>query len=177
MLYSLGEKHLETVGDEYYVAPSAQVIGCVRLGRQASIWFNCVLRGDSDWLIIGDGSNVQDGTVIHTDEGVPLSIGRNVSIGHAALLHGCVVGDDTLIANGARVLDNVRIGRNCVIAAGALVPPDKVIADGSVVMGVPGKVVRRVTEQELTMIAQVAAHYRELGRRYRSELAADPPRT
>ena len=170
MIHSFDGRSLRSADDDYYVAPGAQLIGSISLGRGASVWFNCVLRGDSDWINIGDGSNVQDGSVIHTDEGVVVDIGRNVSIGHVALLHGCTVGDDSLIANGARVLDRVHIGQSCLIAAGALVPPDKTIPDGSVVMGVPGKVVRQVTAKDLAMMARSAEHYRELGRRYRAGL-------
>src|ERR1700744_1046676 len=99
MIYSLGARHLETADDDYYIAPGAQVIGSVRLGSRASLWINAVLRGDNDWLIIGDGSNLQDGTVIHTDPGLPVQIGARVTIGHLAFLHGCSVGEDSLIAN------------------------------------------------------------------------------
>jgi len=173
MIYTFEGRGLQTAGAEYYVAPGARVIGSVSLGRAASVWFNCVLRGDSDWIHVGAGSNVQDGTVIHTDEGVPVEIGSDVSIGHVALLHGCVVGDGSLIANGARVLDRVRVGKQCLIAAGALIPPDKAIPDGSVVMGVPGKIVRQVTAKDLEMMAHAAQHYRELGRRYRAGLIPD----
>lgn len=176
MIYTLGERRIETVGDDYYVAPGAQVIGTVRFGRGASVWFNCVLRGDTDWINIGEGSNVQDGTVIHTDEGVQVHIGRNVTIGHRAFLHGCVVGDDSMIANGAMVLDGVRVGSNCVIAAGALIPPGKEIPDGSVVMGSPGKIVRQVSERDLLMIRNAGAHYREQAIYYRKALAVDETR-
>lgn len=173
MIYTFEGRRVQTTGEDYYVAPGARVIGCVSLGAAASVWFNSVLRGDSDWIHIGAGSNVQDGTVIHTDEGVPVVIGTDVSIGHVALLHGCAVGDGSLIANGARVLDRARIGKRCLIAAGALIPPDKTIPDGSVVMGVPGKIVRQVTAKDLEMMARAAEHYRALGRRYREGLAPD----
>ncbi len=123
MIYTFGERRLETLG-EYFIAPSADVIGSVRLGHDASVWFNAVLRGDNDWIVIGDGTNVQDGTVIHTDAGSPTQVGRNVTFGHAALLHNCTIGDDTLIGNRAVILDNVVIGARCVIAAGALITPN-----------------------------------------------------
>ncbi|MDB6086260.1 MAG: transferase hexapeptide repeat [Gammaproteobacteria bacterium] len=174
MIYSLGDKTMQTAAEEYYVAPGACVIGNVRLGVGASVWFNCVIRGDNDWIVIGDGTNVQDGTIIHTDEGEPVHLGTNVSIGHRALLHGCTVGDSTLIANGAMILDHVSIGRHCLIAAGAVVPPGKVIPDGSVVMGMPGKIVREVSDRDRAMMAGIAAHYVERGRFYRQELALDP---
>jgi carbonic anhydrase/acetyltransferase-like protein (isoleucine patch superfamily) len=174
VIYVLGEKKVQTDGDEYYVAPGACVIGNVRLGSGVSVWFNCVLRGDSDWIILGSGTNVQDGAIIHTDEGEPVNIGSNVSIGHRALLHGCSVGDSTLIANGAMILDRVSVGRHCLIAAGAVIPPGKVIPDGSVVMGMPGKIVREVDEQDLAMIDFIAKHYVERGQMYRRELILDP---
>lgn len=174
MIYTLGDRKVETVGEDYYVAPDASVIGTVRLGAGASVWFNCVLRGDSDWISLGEGVNVQDGSIIHTDEGVPVTLGANTSVGHRALLHGCTIGESTLIANGAMVLDGVRIGRRCLIAAGALVPPGKVIPDGSVVMGSPGQIVRQVNERDIQLIEWVARHYRERIRQYRRDLKTDP---
>jgi len=174
VIYSLDGKRLETVNEEYYIAPSASVVGNVRLGAGASVWFNCAIRGDSDWIIVGDGSNVQDGTVIHTDAGFPVRLGSNVSIGHHAMLHGCSVDDSSMVANGAIVLDRVRIGKRCLIAAGALVPPGKTIPDNSVVMGAPGKIVREVNERDLAMIAEAAAHYVARVQLYRRALSADP---
>jgi carbonic anhydrase/acetyltransferase-like protein (isoleucine patch superfamily) len=173
VIYVLGEKRLQTSNEDYYIAPSAQVIGAVRLGRETSVWFNCVLRGDSDWLNIGDGSNVQDGTIIHTDEGVPVTVGRNVTLGHRAFLHGCTVDDDSLIANGAMVLDGASIGRSCIVASGALIPPNKRIPDGSVVMGSPGKIVRQVTDADLALIESSGKHYRARWRHYRDALTID----
>jgi carbonic anhydrase/acetyltransferase-like protein (isoleucine patch superfamily) len=169
MLYSLGDRAPE-VAHDVYVAPSADVIGTVRLAAGASVWFNVVIRGDSDWIEIGEGTNVQDGTIIHTDEGAPTRIGANVTIGHKALLHSCFIGDETLIANGAMVLDRCSIGRHCVIAAGALIPPDKEIPEGSVVMGSPGKIVRQVNAHDLELIRGAAAHYRRRAERYRAAL-------
>lgn len=174
MIYSLGERRVETASDTFYVAPTASVIGSVRLGHEASVWFGAVIRGDNDWIEIGDGSNVQDGTIIHTDAGFPMKIGARVTIGHGAFLHNCTIEDECMIANGAMVLDRVRVGRHCVIAAGALVPPDKVIPDGSVVMGSPGRVVRTVTEKDLAMIARAGAVYRARGKEFRESLRVDP---
>jgi carbonic anhydrase/acetyltransferase-like protein (isoleucine patch superfamily) len=174
MIYSLGERRLQTAGEDFYIAPGARVIGSVRLGAGASVWFNCVLRGDNDWLILGEGVNVQDGSIIHADQGEPVELGRNVSVGHRALLHGCTVGESTLIANGAMILDRARIGRHCVIAAGALIPPDKVIPDGSLVMGVPGKIVRSVDAGDLELIEHIAQHYRARGALYKRALEVDP---
>jgi carbonic anhydrase/acetyltransferase-like protein (isoleucine patch superfamily) len=174
VIYSLGERKIQTADEEYYIAPGACVIGTVSLGRGASVWFNCVLRGDNDWILIGDGTNIQDGTIIHTDAGQPVRLGVNVSVGHRALLHGCTVGDSTLIANGAMVLDRVSIGSHCLVAAGAMVPPGKVIPDGSVVMGMPGKVVREVNDKDRAMMAHIAEHYMTRAQWYRRELAVDP---
>jgi len=173
MIHTFGERRLETADDDFYIAPGAQVIGSVRLGRGASVWFNCVLRGDNEWLIIGDGSNVQDGTVIHADPGVPTILANNVAVGHRALLHGCRVDEDTLIGNSAVVLDGAQIGKRCLIGSCALVPPGKVIPDDSVVMGVPGKIVRQVTEDDLAMIRHTCEHYRAHGRLYKQLLASD----
>lgn len=169
MLYSLDQRTPELHG-ESWVAPSADVIGSVRLAVGASVWFGCVLRGDNDWIDIGADSNIQDGTVIHTDTGVPTRIGARVTVGHQAFLHSCTVGDDTMIANGAMILDRAVIGRGCLIAAGALVPPDKIIPDGSVVMGAPGKIVREVTERDRDLIVRAAAHYRRRLDQYRQGL-------
>ncbi len=174
MIYTFNEKRVVTMGDDWYVAPSADVIGSVRLGAAASVWFQCVLRGDSDWIEIGDGTNVQDGTIIHTDEGSPTRVGAGVTIGHRAFLHSCTVGDESMIANGAMVLDRVTIGKHCVIAAGALVPPDKTIPDGSVVMGAPGRIVRETSERDLAMIRRAGEIYRARAKEYLAQLARDP---
>lgn len=170
MIYSLGERRIATLGDEYFVAPSADVIGTVKLGRWASVWFGAVLRGDNDWIEIGDGSNVQDGTVMHTDEGEPLIVGANCTIGHKAFLHACTVGDFSMIANGAMVLDGAKIGRYSIVAAGAFVPPRKTVPDGVVVMGSPAKVVREITDKDRQLLIGAAQHYVENAQRYRREL-------
>jgi carbonic anhydrase/acetyltransferase-like protein (isoleucine patch superfamily) len=170
MIYTLGERRIETVGNEYYIAPSADVIGTVRLGRWASVWFGAVLRGDNDWIEIGDGTNVQDGTIMHTDAGIPLVVGPNCTIGHRAFLHACTVGEYSMIANGAMVLDGAKIGNYTVVAAGAFVPPRKVIPDGVVVMGSPAKVVREITEKDREMLLRGAGHYVENAKRFRAQL-------
>ncbi len=169
MIYDYEDRRLEAAGT-YYVAPSADVIGSVRLGHEASIWFNAVLRGDNDWIEVGDGSNVQDGTIIHTDPGEPVIIGRNVTVGHGVLLHGCVIGDGSLIGNRAILLDGARIGANCLIAAGALIPPNMQVADGSVVMGAPGRVMRKVEEKDLARMATGCESYRSKSAHYASLL-------
>ena len=176
-IYALGERRLQTAGDDYYIAPGAQVIGSVVLHAGASLWFNCVLRADDELIEVGSGSNVQDGSVIHADAGAPTLIGRDVTIGHMVLLHSCVIAEETLVGNGAIILDRSRIGRHCIIAAGALVPPDSEIADGSVLMGAPARVVRSVSPADLSMIVQGAAHYRERMLRYRRELQEIAPQT
>jgi len=173
-IHALGERRLQTAGDDFYVAPGAQLIGSVILGAGASVWFNCVLRADDERIEIGAGSNVQDGSVIHADEGDPTVVGRDVTVGHMVMLHSCLIADESLIGNGAIVLDRARIGRHCVVAAGSLVPPGREIPDGSVVMGAPAKLVRAVSAEDLAMIAQAAAHYRARLRRYRSELQTLP---
>jgi carbonic anhydrase/acetyltransferase-like protein (isoleucine patch superfamily) len=169
-IHSLGERRLVTAGEDFYIAPGAQVIGSVQLGAGASLWFNCVLRADDERIEIGAGSNVQDGTVIHADAGFPALIGRDVTVGHQALLHSCSIGDESLIGNGAIVLDRARIGSHCIVAAGALVPPDRHIPDGTVVMGSPARAVRTATAADLALIAQAAAHYRARVLRYRAQL-------
>ncbi|HEY4975302.1 MAG TPA: gamma carbonic anhydrase family protein [Steroidobacteraceae bacterium] len=169
-IYTLGARQLVTAGDDFYIAPGAQVIGSVVLGAAASLWFNCVLRADDERIEIGSGSNVQDGSVIHADPGWPTLVGCNTTVGHMVMLHSCVIGNESLIGNGAIVLDRARIGSHCIIAAGSLVPPDREVPDGTVVMGAPAKFVRHATPQDLAMIAQGAAHYRARMQTYRELL-------
>ena len=154
-------------GGEYWIAPSASVIGKVILKRNASIWFGAVLRGDNDPIVVGENSNVQDHAVLHTDAGVPLEVGADVTIGHRAMIHGAIIGEGSLIAIGAILLNGARIGRNCIIGAGALVTEGKSIPDGSLAIGAPARVVREVTDQERTMLAESARHYVENWKRYR----------
>lgn len=174
MIYDYADRS-PILSPDAYVAPSADVIGSVRLGARSSLWFGVVLRGDNDWIEIDADTNIQDGTVIHTDRGVPTRIGARVTVGHQAFLHCCTIADDSMIANGAMVLDRVRVGRRCLIAAGALIPPDKVIPDGSVVMGSPGKIVRSVTDRDLALIEGAARHYAEKALAYRQALRPHPP--
>lgn len=169
MIYSLGERNVEFRGD-YYVAPSASVIGSVVLGHNASVWFNCVLRGDNDVIAIGDNSNVQDASVLHIDAGAPLNLGANVSIGHKVMLHGCSVDDNSLIGMNAVVLNNAQIGKNCLIGACALITEGKEIPDGSLVIGSPGRVVRSLTEYEIKGISKIAEHYVQKSALYRMSL-------
>jgi carbonic anhydrase/acetyltransferase-like protein (isoleucine patch superfamily) len=169
-IYTLGDRRLVTAGDDFYIAPGAQIIGSVSLGAGASVWFNSVLRADDERIEVGAGTNIQDGCVVHCDIGAPTILGCEVTVGHMVMLHSCLIGDETLIGNGAIVLDRARIGRRCVVAAGALVTPDKEFPDGSVVMGSPAKIVRQVTAQDLAMIAEGAAHYRARQQLYRTQL-------
>ena len=158
-------------GGEYWIAPGAVVLGRVRLERNASVWWGAVVRGDNDPIVIGENSNVQDGAVLHTDHGQPLTIGRNVTVGHQAMLHGCTVGDNSLIGIKATVLNGAVIGRDCLIGAHALIPEGKVIPDGSLVMGAPGRVVRALDAAAVQMLEASALHYVENWRRYARELA------
>lgn len=174
MIYSFGDRRPE-IAAGVFVAASADVIGSVRLGSGSSVWFNVVLRGDNDWIEIGEGSNVQDGSVLHTDPGIPLRVGAGVTIGHKALLHACSVGDGSLIGNGAIVLDGAVIGRGCVVAAGALVPPGMSVPEGVVVMGSPAKVVRELKEDDRVRILRGAEVYRQRSALYRAALKPSTP--
>lgn len=170
MKYRLGDMHVETHPTSW-TAPTATLIGKVRLQAGASVWFGAVLRGDNELIDIGEGSNVQDGTVMHTDMGSPLTIGKGVTIGHNAMLHGCTVGDHSLIGINAVVLNGARIGKHCIIGANALIAEGKEIPDGSLVMGSPGKVVRELTDAQKTMLEASAAHYVNNAERYARDLA------
>lgn len=169
MIYSLGDRRLETRGD-FFIADNATVIGSVVLEANASIWFNAVLRADNDVITIGENSNIQDGSVLHTDVGIPLVVGRNVTVGHKVMLHGCSIGDGSLIGINAVILNGARIGRHCVIGANALIPEGKEIPDFSVVMGSPGKVVKEVSDAQRAMLEMSALHYVENFKRYQREL-------
>lgn len=154
----------------YWVAENASVMGNVILKENASIWYNVVARGDNDPITVGENSNIQDGSVLHTDYGMPLTIGRDVTVGHMAMLHGCTIADETLIGIGATVLNGARIGKNCIIGAHALIPEGKEIPDGSLVMGAPGKVVKPVSDHQIQVIRLSAAHYVENWKRHTADL-------
>ncbi len=169
--YTLDGKTPRSAGDgEYWVAPTACVIGDVVLQKNASVWFGAVLRGDNETITIGENSNVQDASVLHTDMGFPLSVGANVTIGHMAMIHGATVGDQSLIGIGAILLNGARIGRNCIIGAGALVTEGKTIPDGSLAVGAPARVIRQVSEEEVRMLAASAAHYVQNWKRYAARM-------
>lgn len=170
-LYALGDLR-PTVADTAWIAPDANVIGNVVLHENTSIWFSATLRGDNEVIEIGAGSNVQENSVFHTDLGYPLTIGRNCTIGHKVMLHGCSIGDGSLIGMGATILNGAKIGKNCLIGAGALITENKEIPDGSLVMGAPGKVVRTLDAAAISHLEASALHYQENARRFRSDLKA-----
>jgi carbonic anhydrase/acetyltransferase-like protein (isoleucine patch superfamily) len=168
-LYQLDE-HMPRLAAGAWVADSAQVIGDVELGIDASVWFGAILRGDNEPLRIGKGSNVQDGCVIHSDPGFPVTVGENVTVGHQVMLHGCTVGDGSLIGIQAVVLNGAKIGKHCLVGAGALVTEGKEFPDGSMILGSPAKVVRQLTPEQLDGLRRAAAQYVEKARRYAAGL-------
>jgi len=168
MIYQLDDRKPEMLGD-YFVAPNAAVIGTVRLGHNASVWWNVTIRGDNDWIDLGENVNIQDGSVMHTDSGVPLVLEKNVSVGHLVMLHGCTVRENSLIGIGAIVLNKAVIGKNCLVGAGATVTEGKEIPDGSLVLGV-NKIVRQLSPEEIAMNTWIAEHYVERATRYRKGL-------
>lgn len=168
-IYQLDDD-IPRIADTAWVADSAQVIGRVELHEGASVWFGAVLRGDNEWITIGRGSNVQDGTVMHTDMGCPLTIGEHVTIGHQVMLHGCSVGDGTLVGIQAVVLNGARIGRHCIVGAGAVVTEGKEFPDGSLIVGAPAKLLRPLSAPQFDMLRRMAAAYRVQTRRHRDGL-------
>jgi carbonic anhydrase/acetyltransferase-like protein (isoleucine patch superfamily) len=166
-LYALDGISPELPGEgACWIAPDAVLIGKVRLDRDASVWFGAVLRGDNELIHIGEGSNIQDRCVLHTDMGYPLSVGPGCTIGHGAILHGCTVGENSLVGMGAIILNGARIGRDCVIGANALVPEGREIPGRSLVVGSPGRVVRELTDEQVTKLKQSAAIYQANWRRF-----------
>ena len=170
MFYQLDDLQVQAVGD-YWVADNAVVLGNVLLCQDASVWFNAVLRGDTELITVGEGSNVQDGSVLHTDLGYPINIGAHVTIGHKVMLHGCDIGEGSLVGINSVVLNGAKIGKNCIIGANALITEGKVIPDNSMVMGSPGKVVKTLSEEQGALIRMGAKHYVENARRFRDGLA------
>jgi len=166
MIYDF-ENITPTLHKNSWVAANAVLIGKVILKKDANIWFNVVLRGDIEPIIIGEGSNVQDGSVFHTDPGCPLTLGKGVTVGHMAMLHGCEVADDTLIGIGSTILNKTKIGKNCIIGANTLITENKVIPDRSLVLGSPGKIIRQVTDKEIVDIKENARHYVENYKKYK----------
>ncbi len=173
MLYTLGDGNVQTAGNDCWVAPNATLIGKVILEKDTSVWFNAVLRGDNEPIHLGEGSNVQDGCVFHTDPGFPLTLEHHVTVGHMVMMHGCYIGAGTLLGIGAIVLNGAKVGANCLVGAGALIPEGKEIPPNSVVMGAPGKVIREVGEKELAMLNSACQSYINKYKRYRDELRED----
>jgi carbonic anhydrase/acetyltransferase-like protein (isoleucine patch superfamily) len=165
MFYDLKDKKPQS-SSENWVAPNATIIGDVTLEKNSSIWFNAVLRGDLENIHIGEGSNIQDGSVLHTDPGYPLKVGKNVTVGHLVMLHGCTIGDNSLIGIGAVILNNTKIGKNCIIGAKTLLAENKEIPDNSLVVGSPGRVIRQVTEEEKAAVLKNTTHYQDNWKRY-----------
>lgn len=168
-VYAL-EELVPEVADSAWIADSAQVMGKVHIGADASVWFGTVVRGDTDSISIGEGSNVQDASVLHADFGMPLAIGRHVTVGHQVMLHGCTIGDESLIGIGAIVLNGARIGKNCLVGAGALVTEGKEFPDGSMIIGSPARVVRQLTPEQMEGLRRSAQHYIENARRFKAGL-------
>ena len=167
MIIDLGDKKLKTADDNFWIAPSASVIGDVNLERDASIWFNAILRADNEPITIREGSNVQDGAIIHTDPGYACNIGKKVTVGHMAMLHGCSIGDGSLIGIGSVVLNGAKIGKNCIIGSKALVTEGMDVPDGSMVLGIPGKIKKTLTEEEQSVVPLGADHYIDNYKKYK----------
>ena len=173
MLFSLGEHKVDLGDEDYFVAANATVIGKVRLEKNSSVWFNAVIRGDIELITVGENSNIQDGAVLHTDPGCPLSIGKNVTVGHQAMLHGCWIGDNSLIGINAVILSGAKIGKNCLIGANSLVTEGKEIPEGSLVMGTPAKVIKTLTPEQQAELIKSAESYVERSKQFKQELKAD----
>ncbi|WP_226688445.1 gamma carbonic anhydrase family protein [Ruegeria arenilitoris] len=169
IIYALGE-HAPQIHDDTWVAPDANLIGKVVLEEGSSVWFGCTIRADHEEIRVGEGSNVQEDCIMHIDAGYPLTIGKNCTIGHKVMLHGCTIGENTLIGMGAIVLNGAKIGKNCLIGAGALITEGKEIPDNSLVMGTPGKVVRELDEAAAQKITLSALYYQQNMRRFRDEM-------
>jgi carbonic anhydrase/acetyltransferase-like protein (isoleucine patch superfamily) len=170
-LYALGDHHPQTAGDDtYWIAPDAHVIGKVILGIDVGIWFGAVLRGDNEPIVIGAGSNIQEGAVVHTDPGMPVHIGAGCTIGHRAIIHGCTIADNSLVGMGATVLNGARIGRNSLVGANALVTEGKEFPDNALIVGAPARVVRTLDDAAIAGLARSAASYVANWKRFRRDL-------
>ncbi|MFD2229980.1 gamma carbonic anhydrase family protein [Alkalimarinus sediminis] len=170
MIYDLGDRKVVLEGSGHFIAPNATLVGSVVLGENASVWFNVVVRADNDSIMIGPNSNVQDGAVLHTDPSYKLEIGHGVTVGHKAMLHGCKIGEYSLIGINAVVLNGAKIGKHCLIGANTLIPEGVEIPDGSLVVGNPGKVKRALTDVEKKILEASSAHYVQNAARYRKQL-------
>ena len=166
MIYDFENKSLKREGKNW-IAPNATIIGDIVIKNDASIWFNAVLRGDIEQIIVDEGSNIQDGSVLHTDPGCPLTIGKRVTVGHMVMLHGCTIGDNTLVGIGSIILNKAKVGSNCIIGANSLITENKTIPDNSLVLGSPGKVVREITKEESNYIKENTEEYINLWKKYK----------
>ena len=173
MIYKLGEHEVEITGEDFYVAETASVIGKVRLANDTSVWFGAVLRGDNESITVGENTNIQECAVIHTDPGFPCILGSNVTIGHQAMLHGCQVGDNSLIGINAVVLNGAKIGRNCLVGANALVTENQEIPEGSLVIGSPAKPIKQLTTAQIQKLKESAEHYVTRFKRFKRDLSVD----
>lgn len=171
MIYQLGEDQPK-YDDSNFIAPSADIMGKVALEKNANIWFGAILRGDNEWITIGENSNVQDGSVFHTDIGFPLTLGKNVTIGHNVVLHGCQIGDNVLVGMGSTILNGTKVGKNTIIGANSFIAENKDIPEGVLMLGAPARVARDLTEQELQLIEMSARHYVDNGHRFQKQLKA-----
>ncbi|WP_296934858.1 gamma carbonic anhydrase family protein [uncultured Marinobacter sp.] len=176
MFYQLNDRTPELEGEGHFVAGNASVIGRVRLMDKASVWFNAVIRGDNELITIGPETNIQDGSVLHTDPGMPLTLGRGVTVGHKVMLHGCEIGDYSLIGINAVVLNGAKIGKHCLIGANALIPEGMEVPDGSMVVGSPGKIKRELNDNQKKMLEMSAQHYVQNAGRYAEELKPCEPK-
>lgn len=169
-IFSLGERRVALLGEHHYIAHDATLVGSITLHADASVWFRVVIRAENDSITIGEGSNVQDGAVLHVDPGYPMTLGRMVSVGHLAMLHGCSIGDGTLVGINSVVLNGARIGKGVLIGANTLIPEGKEIPDGVLVIGSPGRIVRELTQEQRDGLLGIAKGYIDRSKRYRSEL-------
>jgi carbonic anhydrase/acetyltransferase-like protein (isoleucine patch superfamily) len=170
MIYQLEDRRVSLRGGGHYIAPNASVIGSVTLEENVTIWFNVVIRADCDSIRIGAGTNIQDGSVVHVDPGFPVNIGRNVTVGHKAMIHGCTIGDGSLIGINSVVLDGAKIGKGCLVGANALVPANMEVPDGAMVIGSPARVKRILSAEEQLLLQHNADHYIANGRTYSTHL-------
>lgn len=172
MIYALDDRKISILGDDFFIADSADVIGSVELHNNTSIWFNAVIRGDNDLIVIGEDSNVQDGSILHTDPGFKLILGKGVTVGHKAMLHGCQVGDYSLVGINSVILNGAKIGKHCLIGANTLIPEGMEIPDGSMVIGSPGKIKRELNEAQKKQLEMSAGFYVQNFKRYKQKLKA-----
>ena len=173
MIYTLDQHSVKTEGDNFYIAPNATVLGQVELGKDVSVWFGAVIRGDVEKIIVGKGSNIQDLSVLHVDPGSPIIIGENVTIGHKVMLHGCTIGNNSLIGINSVILNGAQVGNNCLIGANTLIAEGKEIPDGSLVMGSPAKIIRTLSEEQQARLVMSAEIYVKNFKRFKAEMQAD----